>query len=76
MSFDLARTPTLEAVSTKDQQALTQDLQKRVEESIATARARPEVVETREAQQRAEERLARLRKAERALSGYARDSRE
>jgi hypothetical protein len=76
MSFDLARTPTLEAVSTKDQQALTQDLQKRAEESIAAARARPEVVETREAQQRAEERLARLRKAERALSAYARDSRE
>jgi len=76
MSFDLARTPTLEAVSTKDQQALTQDLQKRAEESIAAARMRPGVVETREAQQRAEERLARLRKAERALSGYARDSRE
>jgi hypothetical protein len=76
MSFDLARTPTLEAVSTKDQQALAQDLQKRAEESIAAAEARPEVVKAREAQHTAEERLSRLRKAERALSGYARDSRE
>jgi len=76
MSFDLARTPTLEAVSTKDQQALAQDLQKRAEESIAAAEARPEVVKARDAQHAAEERLNRLRKAERALSGYARDSRE
>ncbi len=76
MSFDLARTPTLEAVSTKDQQALAQDLQKRAEESIAAAEARPEVAAARAAQQKAETRLAQLRKAERALSGYARDSRE
>ena len=76
MSFDLARTPTLEAVATKDQHALAQDLQKRAEESIASAEARPDVVEAREAQHKADDRLARLRKAERALSGYARDSRE
>jgi hypothetical protein len=76
MSFDLAKTPTLEAVSTKDQQALAQDLQKRAEESIVAAEARPEVVAARSAQQKAETRLAQLRKAERALSGYARDSRE
>lgn len=76
MSFDLARTPTLEAVATKDQQALTQDLRKRAEESIAAAEARPDVVQAREAQHKAEERLNLLRKAERALSGYARDSRE
>jgi hypothetical protein len=76
MSFDLARTPTLEAVATKNQQTLEQDLQKRAEESIALAEARPEVVDARSAQQRAEERLGRLRKAERALSGYARESRE
>jgi hypothetical protein len=76
MSFDLARTPTLEAVATKDQQTLAQDLQKRAEESIAAAGARPEVVDARAAQQKAEERLNRLRKAERALSAYAKDSRE
>jgi hypothetical protein len=76
MSFDLARTPTLEAVATKDQQTLAQDLQKRAEESIAAAEARPEVVAARAAQQRAEERLNRLRKAERGLSSYAKDSRE
>lgn len=76
MSFDLARTPTLEAVSTKNQQALAQDLRKRAEQSIAAAEARPEVMEAREAQHKTEERLSRLRKAERALSAYARDSRE
>lgn len=76
MSFDLARTPTLEAVATKDEQALAQDLHKRAEESIAAAEARPEVVEAREAQQKSENRLARLRKAERALSVYAKESRE
>jgi hypothetical protein len=76
MSFDLARTPTLEAVATNDQHALTQDLQKRADESIATALARPEVIDARGAQQRAEQRLNRLRKAERALSTYAKESRQ
>ena len=76
MSFDLARTPTLEAVATKDQQTLAQDLQKRAEESIAAAEARPEAIDARTAQQRTEDRLNRLRKAERALSAYAKDSRE
>jgi hypothetical protein len=76
MSFDLARTPTLEAVSTKDQHALAQNLQKRAEESIAAAESRADVMEARQAQHKTEERLSRLRKAERALSAYARDSRE
>jgi hypothetical protein len=76
MSFDLARTPTLEAVATKDQQALAQDLQKRAEESIAAAETRPDAIAARAAQQKTEQRLNRLRKAERALSAYAKDSRE
>lgn len=75
MSFDLARTPTLEAVATADEHALAQDLQKRAEELIAEAGEQPECAEVREAQRAAEERLTRLRKAERALSAYARESR-
>lgn len=76
MGFDLAKTPTLEAVATADEQALAQDLQKRAEELIAAAGERPECREASEAQRDAEERLARLRKAERALSAYAKESRE
>jgi hypothetical protein len=76
MSFDLARTPTLEAVATKDEQALAQDLHQRAEEAITAAVARAEVMEARAAQQKAEERLTRLRKAERGLSAYVKESRE
>ncbi len=57
MSFDLARTPTLEAVATEDEQRLAQELQKRVEESIAAAEQRPEVAEAAAAQQSAEDHL-------------------
>jgi len=76
MGFDLAKTPTLEAVVTADEQALAQDLQRRAEELIAAADERPECREAAEAQCECEERLARLRKAERALSAYAKESRE
>ena len=34
MSFDIAKTSTLEAVVTADEKLLAQDLQKRVEEAI------------------------------------------
>lgn len=76
MSFDLARTPTLEAVATKDEQALAADLHKRAEESIAAAETRAEVAEARAAQEKADERLRRLRKAERGLSAYVKESRD
>jgi hypothetical protein len=76
MSFDLVRTPTLEAVATKDEQALAADLHKRAEESIALGEARPEVAEARAAHEKTEERLGRLRKAERGLSVYVKESRE
>ncbi len=76
MSFDLARTPTLEAVATEDEQRLAQELQKRVEESIAAAEQRPEVAEAAAAQQSAEDHLSKLKKAERVLSGLARELRE
>jgi hypothetical protein len=34
MSFDLARTPTLEVVATQDPKQLSQDLRRRVEQAI------------------------------------------
>jgi hypothetical protein len=76
MSFDLARTPTLEAVATEDPHVLSQDLQARVEESISQAAAQPDVAAAAEAQRAAEERLNRLQKAERVLSQFARQSRD
>ncbi len=76
MSFDIARTPTLEAVATGDERLLARDLRQRVEESIALAEAQPSVVEAAEAHRSAEERSANLRKAERTLSQYAKDLRE
>src|SRR2546427_4654557 len=76
MSFDLAQTPTLQAVATQDEQLLTHDLRKRVDESISQAEAQPDVMEALEAQRATEERLDRLRKAERVLSRYAKASRE
>jgi hypothetical protein len=76
MSFDIARTPTLEAVATEDERLLAQDLHKRVEESIGLAEAQPEVAEAAEAHRVAEERHAGLRKAERTLSQHAKDLRE
>jgi hypothetical protein len=76
MSFDLAKTPTLEAVATADEHALAEDLHKRVEELIAQAGERPDCVESRETQRAAEERLAKLRKAERTLAAHAKESRD
>lgn len=76
MSFDLAQTPTVEAVSTGDEALLAQDLQKRVEDSIRQAEESTEVTAAVEAQRVAIEKLARLRKAERTLSAHAKESRE
>lgn len=76
MSFDLAQTPTVEAVSSGDEAALAQDLHARVEESIRTAGESGEVTAAMEAQRVAIERLARLKKAERSLSAFAKESRE
>lgn len=76
MNFDLARTPKLEAVTTQDEQALAQDLQKRVEKAVAAAQAREDVAEACAAHRTLEERLAQLRKAERALTACAKQSRE
>ena len=76
MSFDIARTPTLEAVATADEQILAQDLQKRVAESLSAAEKQPEVVDAAESHRAAEERLEKLRASQRALNQYAKDARE
>ena len=76
MSFDISRTPTLEAVATQDEQLLAQDLQKRVEEAIGSAESHEEIVAAAEGHRIAEDRLAKLRKAERALSQFSKTSRE
>ncbi|MGH9559158.1 MAG: hypothetical protein ACRD30_07945 [Bryobacteraceae bacterium] len=76
MSFDIARTSTLQAVATEDDRELAQDLRRRVEEAIAAAEAEPEVTEAVEAQRAAEENLAKLRQAERTLSEFTKRSRE
>jgi hypothetical protein len=76
MSFDIARTPTLEAVANADGQALAQDLQKRVAEALSTAKKQREVVEATASQRAAAEQLERLRRSQRALNQYAKDARE
>lgn len=76
MGFDIVRTPTLQVVATPDERQLADDLQKRVDEAISLAEAQPEVLAAAMEQQVAEERLARLQKAERVLNQYARESRE
>jgi hypothetical protein len=76
MSFYLAETPTLEAVATEDEQTLAQELQARVAEAVQHAESQTAVAEAANAQQRGQDRLERLRSAERALNGQARASRE
>ena len=76
MSFDIARTPTLQAVATGDEQRLVEDLHERVEAAARQAEALPEVIAAAEAQNRAEEHLAQLQRAERALNRFARDAGE
>jgi len=76
MSFDIARTPTLQAVATGDEHRLVEDLQQRVEAAARLAEELPEVRAAAEAQNRAEEHLAQLQRAERALNLFARDAGE
>src|SRR5262249_52535960 len=76
MSFDIAVTATLQAVAVPDEELLAKSLQARVQEAIASAERKPDVVDATDAQHSAAERVARLRKAERSLSHYAKDTRE
>jgi hypothetical protein len=74
MSFDIAQTPTLQAVATLDQELLVEDLQQRVETAARQAGELLEVVAANAEERRAADRLAQLRKAERVLSHFAKES--
>ena len=76
MSFDLAKTSTLQAVATPDEQALVEDLQRRVEEAVRQSREQPEVLETLEAQRGADLALSRLQTGARVLNAQAKELRE
>jgi hypothetical protein len=76
MSFDIARTPTLHAVATGDEQQLVEDLEQRVQGAVRLAEEAPAVLEAAEAQRQAEQHLAKLQKAERALNQFAKETGE
>jgi hypothetical protein len=76
MSFDIARTSTLEAVASDDEQFLAADLQKRVDDAVQQAEAQAEVAEAARAHEAAAANLAGLRKAERVLNEHAKRLRE
>jgi hypothetical protein len=73
MSFDIAKTPTLQAIATENEQQLADDLQQRVDAGLRQAEQQPEVIEASEAQRVGEAQLAKLQKAERALSQFAKE---
>ena len=76
MSFDIARTPTLHAVANGDEQQLVEDLQERAEAAARQAEEAPAVIEAAKAQYNAEQYLARLQQAERALNRFAKETGE
>jgi hypothetical protein len=76
MGFDIARTPTIQAVATQDEQQLAVDLQQRLEAAVRQAEEQAEVGEAMETHRKASERLGKLRRAERALSQYTRETGE
>jgi hypothetical protein len=73
MSFDISKTPTLQAIATENEQQLADDLQQRVDAGLRQAEEQPEVIEATEAQSLADAHLAKLQKAERALSQFAKE---
>jgi hypothetical protein len=74
MSFDIARTPTLQAVATLDPHLLVEDLQQRVDAAVQQAEELPEVAAAVEVLRQAEDRLTELKKAERALNQFSREA--
>ena len=72
--FHITETPTLHFVATDDEQRLSQDLQARMEESLGQAEEQPEVMAAAESTRAAADRLAQMKKAERTLHHYARES--
>jgi hypothetical protein len=73
MSFDISKTPTLQAIATDNEQQLADDLQQRVDAGLRQAEEQPEVMEATEAESLADAHLAKLQKAERALSQFAKE---
>jgi len=74
MDFHIGETPTLHFVATEDEGKLSQDLQARLEESLAQVEQQPQVAAAVEAHRAADGRLQELHNAERALHQYARES--
>jgi hypothetical protein len=72
--FQITETPTLHFVATGDEQQLSQDLQARLDESLGQAEQQPEVMVAVETTRGAENRLQQMKKAERTLHHYARES--
>ncbi len=73
MSIDLAQTPTLQAVATADEHSLIADLEQRVAAAAAQAAAQPEVIAAEENERSAAQRLSQLARAERSLTGQAKE---
>lgn len=74
MDFHITETPTLHFVATGDEQMLSHDLQARLDESLRQAGERSDVIDAAEAHRAASGRLQELKKAERGLHQYARES--
>lgn len=72
--FHITETPTLHFVATGDEQQLSLDLQTRLDQSLRQAEEQPEAMEALEAARVAEDLLERMKKAERTLHQYARES--
>src|SRR5258708_37321325 len=71
MSFDLAKTPTIQAVTHADEHALADDLSQRVREAVSQAETTVEATEAEDARAVAQHSLEKARRAERALSALA-----
>ncbi|HEV1286346.1 MAG TPA: hypothetical protein VNU44_13590 [Bryobacteraceae bacterium] len=72
--FQITETPTLHFVATGDELRLSQDLQARLDDALRLAEEKAEVVAAAEAHRAASDRLQELKKAERGLHQYARES--
>lgn len=72
--FQITETPTLHFVSTGDEQRLSEDLQTRLDESLGQAEEQAEVTAAVEATRSARDRLEHMKKAERTLHHFARES--
>jgi hypothetical protein len=72
--FHITETPTLHFVATGDELRLSHDLQARLDESLRQVDGKPEVMAAVEAHLAVSNRLMELKRAERGLHIYARES--